>query len=609
MIVLLNTVVLFVVFNVGAAVYLERGPQAESEDQLRRRKGQEAIDRHGMDFFRRVYQGKSDEQIRQLIHDQPFTRSTYEPFAEFRNGASVTPTRIIHQAGFRLGGENQGPWPLDPNALNVFVFGASTTLGPGVEDDKTIPARIQEVLRRDINTTIDVNVYNFAVGAFFSSQEVTYFQNQLRYGNVPDMVVFVDGQNEFYFWDGDPVIAQNFRTMFQTLEEANRRKGREQGAGWHLVEFLKSLPIVKLAAKTEQGIEHRRASPARSVAAADRTPGEDIYAKRYVDGDEITDPRRIQAVIARYLVNKQIAQAIAEQFGIEAIFAWQPTPLYKYDLAHHPHRVADGHRRSRYGYPAMAQYVASNDVGANFAWCADVQETISRPLYIDHLHYSEEGNRIVAACIGEKIVASGTLERVRQRKSGSRVAARPVVSTAAAPATRMIATIFSPAAITESLDMPAPLSDWSGVTSRGVRLADTSAGYAAIYEYFSLERAPEERTHRVSIRIKPDASDHVGLVLNCVGGPHLESFVLFVNPASMGLLAATGLHEVANEPGGWTRLTLQGTCKDPGNDRLQVILYPQHGASADQGAIVFGGGEVARVVPAAARSAGASPVE
>src|SRR6185312_13861935 len=110
---------------------------------------------------------------------------------------------------------------------------------------------------------------------------------------------------------------------------------------------------------------------------------------QYADWPQITDLRRIQAVIARYLVNKSFAQAIATQLGIEAVFAWQPVPLYKYDLAYHPFRIQDEHRRIRYGYPVMAQHVATRHMGANFAWCADIQDGIEHSLYIDQVHYTE----------------------------------------------------------------------------------------------------------------------------------------------------------------------------------------------------------------------------
>jgi lysophospholipase L1-like esterase len=612
LLVALNTFILFVAANAVADLYLRQDRPAASNEERRRARGDAALARYGIEFYRRLYPDKSDEQIRRLLHEQPELTIAYEPFAEFRNAAIARPTLNIHQAGFRLVGAAQGPWPLDDKAVNIFVFGGSTTAGFGVDDDKTIPAALQSRLRQQSDDgDPSVNVYNFGVGTYFSSQELAYFQNQIRYGHVPDMVVLVDGLNDFFFWDGDPGTAKSSRQLFHLLHVQSRQLGREQGVAWHVVELFKSLPLVKLARQLDDSAaagHSDSAAPARTarkvIAPTAGTPAKDIYAARYADGPLITDPRRIQAVIARYLVNKDMTQAVARQLGIEAIFAWQPTPLYRYDLAYHPFAIQDDHRRVRYGYPVMAQYVATHDMGANFAWCADIQDGVDQSLYIDQVHYSEEGNRRVADCIGRTILATGALERARRHALRRIVAGTKrtdVVATAAiAPnPARIIAHLFSERAITQELDSPRPPYETSPTAAGGIRLADASAGFASISEYLAIDPASTDKTFEVSVRIKPDTSDYLGLVLNCMGGARPQSHVLFINPQTMGVIAASGFHTVVPEPDGWVRIALTGSCSDPASDRLQVMLYPEHGEAANRGAIIFGGGEVARIGDAA----------
>jgi hypothetical protein len=612
LLVALNTFVLFAAANVVADLYLRRDRPVESADDRRRARADDALARYGIEFYRRLYPGKSDEQIRRLLHEQPEVPLAYEPFAEYRSTAIARPTLNIHHAGFRLVGAGQGPWPLDDQAVNIFVFGGSTTAGFGVDDDKTLPAALQSILRQPAgDDEVRVNVYNFGIGASFSSQELAYFQNQIRYGHVPDMAVFVDGLNDFFFWDGDPGTAKNSRQLFHLLQVQSQQLGREQGVAWHAVELFKSLPLVKLARQLDGTVAAaQRDSTATTgtagtvIAASAGAPAKDIYAARYADGPLITDPGRIQAVVARYLVNKAMAQAVASQLGIEAIFAWQPVPLYKYDLAYHPFAILDGHRRVRYGYPVMAQYVATHDMGANFAWCADIQDGVKQPLYIDQVHYAEEGNRRVADCIARTILASGALERAR-RQALRRIAAgarRTDVTATVAIAPhpgRIIARLFSERAITQDLDSSGSLREASTRAAGGIRLADASAGFASISEYVAIDPASTERSFEVSVRIKPDTSDYLGLVLHCLGGARLQSHVLFINPQTMGVIAASGLHALAPEPEGWVRIALAGTCSDPASDRLQVVLYPEHGQAANRGAIFFGGGEVARIDDAA----------
>ena len=652
LIVALNTLVLFVAANVGAALYLNRGqPLGQgqpdySSEAVRREKAAAVVAKYGIDFFKRIYPDKSEQQIRDLITDQPELPGAYEPFVEFRSPAMLRPHLTIHQAGFRVIGASQGPWPLDGKALNIFVFGGSSVAGAGVEDDESIPAALQSILRERIGSGGNsVNVYNFGVGSYFSSQEVTYFQNQLRYGNVPDMVIFVDGQNDFHFWDGDPATAKNSRHIFYLLQSLNRQIGREQGVAWHFVELWRSLPVVQLVRKIrwqpgELLVEQLESAwtskanaaplrPPRRSDAVDRTdprsdlvhvagdPSEDhqLYSSRYSDSPNITDPDKIQAVITRYLMNKDIAQGIANQLGIEAIFAWQPTPLYKYNLAIHPFQIDEEHRRSRYGYPAMARYVAAHDMGANFTWCADIMRNADHALYVRPLYYSAEGNRLIADCIADTVMASGAIDRIRQRKLGqaAKVAARrdvPVADEADATATIPIGSVFGPQASTENMTMSRPLSEWNDIASSGVQLDDSSAaGFAVIYQYFPLERALADRTHQFSVRIKPLSSNYLGLAMVCVGGAKPESDVMFVNPETMGVIAASAGREVRDEPGGWTRLTMTATCKEPGHDRLQVLLYPAHGTAENRGAVVFGGGEVRRVIAAPLRTSGQGSTE
>lgn len=622
LIVALNTLVLFAVANVGASYYLEELKRAEnlkraapkaSGEEARREKARDVIGKYGIDLFKRLYPEKSERQIRELITDQPELPSAYEPFAEFRSTAIARPTLTIHQAGFRINGAAQGPWPLDGKALNIFVFGGSSTLGAGVEDDKTLPAALQSVLRERIGSEISVNVYNFAVGSHFSSQEVTYFQNQLRYGYLPDMVVFVDGPNDFHFWDGDPATAKNSRHVFDLLQSLSIQLGREQGVAWHLGELWRSLPVARLANKlgskpadrldddpldqSRQGDGVGWTKP-RSDATYAEEDNEKLYSAQYSDSPYITDPLKIQTVIKRYLMNRDIAQGVSRQLGIEAIFAWQPVPLYKYNLALHPFRIQDEHRRVHYGYPAMARYLQTHDMGANFAWCADIQRNVDHPLYVKELYHSAEGNRMIADCIADTVMASGVIDRIRNRKldPATTVAARNEIPTADEAMASVVEKVFGPQALTGNMAMSSPLGEWGDKLSTGIQLEDASADYAVIYQYFPLEQAPADRTYQFSVRVKPVSSNYVGLVMVCVGGAKPEDAVLFVNPETMAVIAASGNREVRDEPGGWTRLTLTGTCKEPGNDRLQVMFYPAHGAPENRGAILFGGGEVRRVV-------------
>jgi hypothetical protein len=129
----------------------------------------------------------------------------------------------------------------------------------------------------------------------------------------------------------------------------------------------------------------------------------------------VTDPHRIREVIDRYISNKKIAEGVAAAFHIKAYFVWQPTPLYKYDLKNHPRISIESHRRARYGYPAMAAYVKAHEMGDDFDWCADIQEDLHTPLYVDIMHYNLAGNRLVADCVVSGLLQSGIFGRAPEQ--------------------------------------------------------------------------------------------------------------------------------------------------------------------------------------------------
>src|SRR6516165_10527591 len=124
--------------------------------------------RYGDERLAKVYPGKTPQEINDLLSEtwsRPFIYETFTQFAErpFR-GRYVN----VDAAGFRFSA-GQGPWPPDPRALNVFVFGGSGTFGYGVADSETIPSRLQEELRRRNGQPI--TIYNFGRGSYYSTQE------------------------------------------------------------------------------------------------------------------------------------------------------------------------------------------------------------------------------------------------------------------------------------------------------------------------------------------------------------------------------------------------------------------------------------------------------
>ena len=111
-------------------------------------------------------------------------------------------------------------------------------------------------------------------------------------------------------------------------------------------------------------------------------------------------------------------EAIARAYNIQAVFIWQPVPLYKYDLQYHPFasKTFGPQTYSQYGYPRMRKYIDLHPCKNNFIWAADIQENLQQPLYVDQIHYSAEMCELFAQHIGKEIIRRNLLALQRRAR-------------------------------------------------------------------------------------------------------------------------------------------------------------------------------------------------
>jgi len=303
---------------------------------------EDPMTKYGVTQLLQGYPGRSSNEIAVLINEAYDRPLIYEPFTHFRELPATGRFVNVTPAGFRVI-EDQGPWPLDSQNFNVFVFGGSTTFGYGVADGETIPSALQRELRASLKR---VCVYNFGRGFYYSSQERILFSNLLAAGIVPDVAVFIDGLNDFYRPLDAPQYSSQFMGMInQSLRE---RKGLETATAMELVSYQP---------RPEPGTEEEKA-------------------------------RRI---CERYLRNKGIIGGMAGARGVKTVFVWQPVPTYKFDLKFHPFSQSTSfaeHLFAGTGHRQMAQIRQTNAGAAEVLWLADMQENAREQLYVDAVHYT-----------------------------------------------------------------------------------------------------------------------------------------------------------------------------------------------------------------------------
>ena len=331
----------------------------------------------------RFFPGYTKDDIAMLIGESFGRPPVYEPFTQFRERPYRGRFVNVDPAGFRLG-RDPGPWPPDPSAVSVFVFGGSTTFGMGLPDGETIVSHLSDLVRR--RSSGPVHFYNFGAGYYFSTQERVQFEQLLLAGRTPNVAIFVDGLNDFFQPDGVPAL---------TARLARQLSGTAPAPAHPWLDAVRATALGQAAARVQQWLARRAPRPA---------PPAPQLAPAAADDDG-----RVAGVVARYRGNKRMIEAVARAHGVRPLFVWQPVPTYKYDLAYHRFHP-NGFGRvelTRAGYAAMAALVQTAELGSDFVWCADLQEGRREELYLDLVHYAPRMARRVAACIAKPLVRDG----------------------------------------------------------------------------------------------------------------------------------------------------------------------------------------------------------
>ncbi|MBU1694970.1 MAG: hypothetical protein KKC51_13535 [Verrucomicrobia bacterium] len=388
---LVNVVLILALLNALLFVFY-RGREEKKERTI-----DTIIRRYGTNALHAAYPDLDHRQIEDLL-EETWDRQLfeYEPFVQFRERAFAGRYVNVDPQGYRRT-ENQGAWPPEPSKANVFLFGGSIVFGYGVRDEETLASHLQGALSRALG--MDVRVYNFGRGFYYSTLERLLLEKLLMEGHRPHLALFVDGPNDFSEGVGDPFLTAQLRQLVATASP-------QAPAGRFLAEWFNRQPLARWIREWKAAKEEGESTPLderrRSWDLAGARPSKEKHR-------DIKD--RSGFAIRQYLNNKKMIEAVCAVYDVPVLFVWAPTPYYKYDLLYHPFaRKSRDSKRARHtadGYARMAEWVRTRSMGTNFLWCADIQEGVQEQLYVDNAHYAPRLNRTLA-----QIVASGIVERV-----------------------------------------------------------------------------------------------------------------------------------------------------------------------------------------------------
>lgn len=342
----LNTAVLLVLVNAGAW-FLLRWPLRASEGAADR---PTVADRYGNEPWAETYVADY-----QRVHH----RKQYHPFVVWRTVPFRSETINVDEHGIR---HTEGV-RCTPDAYLVYAFGGSTMWGVGGPDWGTIPSYLAARLEERLGEP--ACVINFGEHGWVSTQGVVQLMRELDAGRVPDLVVFYDGINDAY----TSALVGRAGVHYQLPDIAARFDGGPD-------------PAIALL---------RRTSLYRLMARKGPAEGEDLVI-------ELPDSLA-GAVVDVYLNNYRLVDALAREFGFAFHFFWQPNLITGAKaMTSTEAKIASGMDEESRAYlrTVYALVREATPERPHLSYIADAFENTAESVYIDWMHITPAGNRIVA---------------------------------------------------------------------------------------------------------------------------------------------------------------------------------------------------------------------
>lgn len=266
----------------------------------------------------------------------------YEPWIEFRNidykgkyvNVEASQRRSIPEAFIN---------PSSNDTIDIFFFGGSTTFGFNVADGETIPSQFVQLYKNKYPNGRSIKVYNYGTPTYYSYQELMLLTKLLFEEKRPDIVIFIDGVNDFWFaktsYYNQSYFSHYFRQIFRQSQA---------GGG--------NLKII------------------------------DTAFQLYRDPENVSSATFNNTLIQHYISNIRNANMMATLAGAKSFFFCQPVPFYKYpNQQQDPICFKDKNTRYDYIYPIIEK---NADSIPGFTFLGNMLEQEKGIPFVDGLHYS-----------------------------------------------------------------------------------------------------------------------------------------------------------------------------------------------------------------------------
>lgn len=275
---------------------------------------------------------------------------SYEPWLQFR--VTDYKSKYVNISGFeRKSIPNEIINRTSSDTLNVYFFGGSTMYGYNVADAETIPSQFLQIYKSRFPKGKSIRIHNFGIPYYYSKQELLLLSKLAFDGHRPDVVIFMDGLNDFYpsrmlYYDR-PHFSYAMQQVFDDRM------------------FLKKKRTI--------------------VDSSDQF---------YIDPPHIPAVDYYNGLLGKYLNNVQQATLLCETIGAKGYFFCQPVPFYKYSNRNNdPISYKVNYARFDHIYPAIEE--AAKNSG-NLIFLGNMLEHEKGMPFVDQVHYSPAFSRKIA---------------------------------------------------------------------------------------------------------------------------------------------------------------------------------------------------------------------
>ncbi len=324
----------------------------------------------------------------------PYTMFTHRPGGVATQENRMSPgggsiTFRFNSEGFR---EEEIPLAQARGEIRVMLLGSSVVVN-GTTPADTIAKRLERKLRE--RGFPGAAVWNCGITSCVSGQELALLTHRVpRYR--PDLILVFDGVNDIYsptIYDPRPGYPYNFRRFEEGFARAS---GKSWTPGEKLSLLLRESALVRALLPAAQ----------REAAFKDQALEKEVA---------FTSPGWGRQIIASYRENLEKMAAFCRGMGYRGVFTLQPSVFTRKQLFPPERRDEGSPEFQRYmsgQYQAAGEVMRSLQAGVGgedrgrlaFAELTGVFDSHPGPLYWDFIHFTDQGNELVAGALADLLV-------------------------------------------------------------------------------------------------------------------------------------------------------------------------------------------------------------